>query len=149
MKQRSDNPTLKETASVKEACKVLSEEAINAMLLTNTEGAVVGLVSERDIVKALAKDAGVGHKEIGSLMINKSKFVTCEQETPVCDMMEIMLANNIRHLAVKAPGSQELSGFVSLKETVACANTLRALDKAFEQECIKHTQVLMADRMSL
>ena len=50
--------TIEPTASIAHAAKFLAEHGIGALVVTGAEGRTVGIVSERDIVRALAARGG-------------------------------------------------------------------------------------------
>ena len=51
----SDVATIAPTATLAEATKILAEQQIGALVVTGAGGRITGIVSERDIVRALAK----------------------------------------------------------------------------------------------
>jgi CBS domain-containing protein len=106
--------TLSVFESVRDAMRTMVEHQIAALVLTN--GAeVVGVVSERDVVKAISNggttilNAPVGHILAGSLIA-----VSPEETTK--RVMHLMTHSRIRHLPVMEKG--QLVGIVSVGDVV-------------------------------
>merc|ERR1719174_2135390 len=85
------------------ACaRIFWERKIGALLVKSSDdGRLVGIMSERDFVKALATET-VGASLVRDLMTPVSKMVTVSLSTGVGECMELMRAYNIRHLPVMA-----------------------------------------------
>ncbi len=103
------------SAPVTEAVALLAEKRIGAVLITNDAGDVAGILSERDVVRALNthKD-GITGKTVRDLMTGE--VVTCAPETSVAEIMGMMTARRFRHLPVVSNG--ELVGIVSIGDIV-------------------------------
>lgn len=110
-------------ATVAELVAQLAEHGIGALIVT--EGAeVVGIVSERDVVRRLSTDGGaVLEAQVRSLMT--SPVVTCAPTDQVDAIAEIMTERRFRHLPVVDGG--QLVGVVSIGDVVK--NRIRELEK--------------------
>lgn len=107
--------TLRPEVSLAEVVTVLAERRIGAIVLVDEAGHVAGIVSERDVVRVLAKfGAGVLDKPIGEAMTVKVK--TCSSETAIEEVLAIMTKGRFRHLPVIDGG--RLSGIVSIGDVV-------------------------------
>ena len=106
---------LRETQSVAEAAQLLAKENIGAVLVTGSGGDMIGIVSERDIVRAMAsKGAGVVDQPVASLM---TKDVTCcAPEDSVASTMALMTERRFRHLPVRKDG--KIIGMISIGDVV-------------------------------
>ena len=107
--------TLPETESLAAAVGVLNAHNIGAVVITDTGGAIIGILSERDIVRRLGKDA------ISALSVSISDcmtrgVVTCSRDTDIADVMERMTRFRIRHMPVAQDGN--LIGIVSIGDVV-------------------------------
>ena len=101
--------------SVSEAATILEREGIGAAVVQDGAGAVVGIVSERDIVRSLAQlGPAVLEKSVSDLM--SRSVVTCTLGSSTEDLMEQMIASEIRHLPVVQEGA--LAGIVSVSDVV-------------------------------
>jgi CBS domain-containing protein len=95
--------------------EVLTQNRIGAVPVINEEGRLVGIVSERDIIRAMSKNAeGVLTLPVSQLMSRNVK--TCSSEDQLVDLMEVMTLQRIRHLPVVENG--ELRGIVSIGDVV-------------------------------
>ena len=82
------------------AVRVLSEHRIGALVITNGDRQIVGILSERDIVRCLAKEgaAALDHT-VRAVMTPKVKI--CNENHTVSEVMEIMTKHRFRHLPVE------------------------------------------------
>lgn len=103
------------SATVLEIAEIISSRRIGAVLVLDDKGGVAGIVSERDVVKALAKHAGqVTGMRADDLMTRK--VTTATSKTTVDEAMEIMDAGYFRHLPVVNEG--RLEGIISIRDLV-------------------------------
>ncbi len=97
------------------AVKALADNRIGALVVTNGDLKIVGILSERDIVRAIAKDgAGALDQSVRNVMTPKVKI--CNENHTINDVMEIMTAGRFRHLPVEKNG--QLNGIVSIGDVV-------------------------------
>ena len=107
--------TLEPNASLAAAIKVLAERRIGALVITGADHRIVGILSERDIVRTLAERGPVALSEpLADVMTRK--VVTCTQSETVCEIMERMTAGKFRHIPVIEQG--RLIGIVSIGDIV-------------------------------
>ena len=102
-------------SSLKDAVKVLGEKNIGAVVVTESDGTVCGILSERDVVKQLS--AAGDTLLTGSIENVMTKNVyTCTCQDTVNDLMELMTEKRIRHLPVVEDG--KLTGIISIGDVV-------------------------------
>ena len=107
--------TVRPEASIAEVAIVLAEHRIGAVVVTGHGRSIDGVLSERDIVRALARpDDGMLAVTARSLMT--TEVVTCEPDTTVEELMATMTERRIRHVPVLVDG--ELAGLVSIGDVV-------------------------------
>ncbi|MBX6424760.1 MAG: CBS domain-containing protein [Variibacter sp.] len=107
--------TIPPTATLAEAAKVLTERRIGAVVVTDADGAVVGMLSERDIVRTLAaRGADALHIPVEEAMTRR--VVTCRETDTVGDLMERMTNGKFRHVPVVE--NDRLIGIVSIGDVV-------------------------------
>lgn len=94
---------------------VLAERRIGAVVVSADGRSIDGVVSERDVVRALA-ERGLGAMDAEASSIMTSEVVTCEPDTTVEQLMQLMTERRIRHIPVVADGA--LSGIVSIGDVV-------------------------------
>lgn len=103
------------SATVMEISEIISSRRIGAVLVLEDDGSVAGIVSERDVVKALAKHAG----EVVSMRADQlmtRNVTTATSQTTVDEAMEIMDHGYFRHLPVVNNG--RLEGIISIRDLV-------------------------------
>lgn len=106
--------TVTEYATVTELLTGLAEHNIGAMVVTDPTG-VVGIVSERDVVRGLyERGPGVLASPVAEIMT--TVIATCTPEDFVEDLSGVMTEHRIRHVPVLADG--ELRGIVSIGDVV-------------------------------
>ncbi|HYS49234.1 MAG TPA: CBS domain-containing protein [Xanthobacteraceae bacterium] len=111
----SDVLTIEPTATLAAAVKLLAERRIGAVVITGPDKQVIGILSERDIVRALA-DRGPAalDEQVGQVMT--PKVMTCTEDQTVSSLMERMTHGKFRHLPVVDGG--RLAGIVSIGDIV-------------------------------
>ncbi len=107
--------TLPETASLAEAVAVLNTHNIGAIVITADKDHIVGILSERDIVRQLGKhpSSALG-LSIGACMTRD--VVTSDRMTPISEVMERMTRRRIRHMPIAENG--RLIGIISIGDVV-------------------------------
>ena len=98
-----------------EAIRTLSEKRIGAVVVMGADGALVGILSERDIIRALG-ELGPSALESAVSRSMTSKVVTCRPQTSVDELMEIMTTGRFRHVPVVENG--RVTGLVSIGDVV-------------------------------
>ena len=100
---------------LQEAINVLAEQRIGALVVSSDERTIDGILSERDIVRALAKEAlDFSNQTVSSLMT--ANVFTCSPDTAVADVMALMNEKRIRHVPITVDGI--LAGVVSIGDVV-------------------------------
>jgi CBS domain-containing protein len=111
----SDIVTIEPTATLAEAAKLLAERRIGAVLVLGIEGRVAGILSERDIVRAL-NERGTAVLETRVDHVMTRKVFTCSESDTVGQVMEQMTAGKFRHVPVIDQG--RLVGIISIGDVV-------------------------------
>jgi len=102
-------------ATVAQAVAVLHEKRIGAVLVRDVRGALVGILSERDVVRGIVRyGAAVLEKPIRALMT--ANVVSCTPRDDVRHVMEVMTMRRVRHLPVTEAGT--LKGIISIGDVV-------------------------------
>lgn len=102
-------------ARVPDIVKTLAEWRIGAVLVKDTADQLLGIVSERDIVRALARD-GASVLDMTAAQLMTSVLFTVRPCATVPQAMTMMTENRIRHLPVLEEG--ELIGMISIGDVV-------------------------------
>jgi CBS domain-containing protein len=101
--------------AVASVVQVLTQHRIGAAPVIDEEGRLVGIISERDIMRGLSE-----HREavltlpVEQLMTRE--VMTCSSEEPLVDLMKVMTLQRVRHLPVVRNGTIE--GIVSIGDVV-------------------------------
>ncbi len=107
--------TIQPHRTLAEAAHVLAERRIGAAVVTGADGTVLGILSERDIVRALADSGADALNEPVSRRMT-SKVMTCDEAMGIEAVMEVMTSGKFRHLPVVRDG--RLSGIISIGDVV-------------------------------
>lgn len=102
-------------STVSEVAQLLAEHRIGAAVVSADGTAIDGVVSERDIVRAMAARGGSALDESVAAIMTREVF-TCETGTTVEQLMSLMTEHRIRHVPVVADGA--LVGIVSIGDVV-------------------------------
>ncbi|WP_375456532.1 CBS domain-containing protein [uncultured Methylobacterium sp.] len=98
-----------------EAIHLLAEKRIGALVVCHPDGSVAGIISERDIMRALAKLGGAAFDAPVAEHMT-ADVVTCRRSTSVEDVMHLMTEGRFRHVPVCEDG--KLVGLVSIGDVV-------------------------------
>ncbi len=101
--------------SLQDIATTLVERNIGAVIVTDREGRVLGMLSERDIVRAMARDGASALDDPVSRHMTE-RVVTTTEDATVPDTMERMTAGRFRHLPVIA--NERLVGLISIGDVV-------------------------------
>ena len=110
-----DVATIEPTASLATAAEVLAERRIGALVVMDSADRVAGMLSERDIVRALAERGPAALDERLDRAMTRS-VVTCTEAMTVGEIMKRMTASKFRHVPVVELG--RLVGIVSIGDVV-------------------------------
>ncbi len=107
--------TIRPEAGIEEAVALLRHRGIGALVVTSDKTIVEGIISERDIVRALGEwGSDIGGMRVATLM--SRDVVTCTEADSVVDLACLMTERRIRHLPVIERGA--LVGIVSIGDVV-------------------------------
>jgi CBS domain-containing protein len=101
--------------TVRQLVAILAEHRIGAVVVSHDGLAVEGIVSERDVVQALARrGAAVMSAQVTAIYTAQVHTVT--PQSPIDDVMRMMTERRVRHAPVVADG--RLQGIVSIGDVV-------------------------------
>jgi len=107
--------TIRNTEKVAAAIAKLDEERIGALVVVDRWGKLVGMFSERDVIRGLAQGGAAALDfEVHELMT--PDVTTCTPQDRIERAMAIMTAHRIRHLPVVTGG--KILGLVSIGDLV-------------------------------
>ena len=102
-------------ASVADLVADLHRYRVGALLVRGAAGDLVGIVSERDVVRAMASTSGATDSTVAALMT--TDVVTVSYDASVADVMRLMTERRFRHLPV-LDEEGTLIGLVSIGDVV-------------------------------
>ena len=105
--------SIEPNASLASAVARLAEKRIGAVLILGADSRIVGILSERDIVRALAERGSAALGEPVSQTMTR-KVSTCSESETVASIMERMTEGKFRHMPVLDKG--RLAGVVSNRD---------------------------------
>lgn len=118
--------TVRTDAMVSEAAKLLAEKRIGSLVVSNDGSSVEGILSERDIVRELARiGSGCLDRTVGQYMTRDP--VTCTGQCTVQELMTRMTEGRFRHMPVVEAG--RLIGIVTIGDVVKAQLTELAMEK--------------------
>ena len=107
--------SIEPTSDLATAAKLLSKHRIGSVVIRGAGERVVGILSERDIVRAVSEQgAGALALPVGQVMTRD--VATCGEDDTVASIMERMTAGKFRHMPVVANG--RLVGLISIGDVV-------------------------------
>jgi len=115
-KQKDDRIiTVEPGDTVAAAAEVLKRENIGAVMVSGPDGALSGILSERDIVRAMPQHGPDIFKLTVEQLMTRD-VVTCSSEDRINDLMKKMTAGRFRHLPVM--DGDRLTGIISIGDVV-------------------------------
>jgi CBS domain-containing protein len=98
-----------------EAAGRLAQRRIGALVVVDARGGIVGIISERDIIRALSETgADCLERPVAETMTRQ--VVTCQETDTLDELMAMMTARRFRHLPVVTDG--DLVGIISIGDVV-------------------------------
>ncbi len=122
----SDVATIAPAATLTELVDALAKLRIGAMVVSSDGDHIEGIVSERDLVRALTSDTGLPSFRASRLIqldratvsqIMTSEVTTCTPDTSIDEVMTTMTSSRIRHVPVVSE-EDVLVGIVSIGDIV-------------------------------
>lgn len=126
--------TLPVGATLEEAARELDQRRVGSLVVVDAEGAIIGVFSERDLVREIAKRgcAALSETDVGDAMTRN--VITAHPDETVDEGLARMTDRRIRHLPVVDPQAG-LVGIVSIgdlvKHRIAAAEAEAAAMQAY------------------
>jgi CBS domain-containing protein len=99
-----------------DATRELARRRIGALVVTDAAGGLAGIISERDLVHAIARHGADALEDPASEYMTHAP-ATCAECDPVDTIMEVMTRGRFRHVPV-LDGDERLCGMVSIGDVV-------------------------------
>jgi CBS domain-containing protein len=108
--------TVSPDKTLEDVIQILAEKRIGALVVAHPDGAVAGIISERDIMRALARLGGATFDAPVSEHMT-ANVTTCGKTSTIEDVMGLMTQGRFRHVPVCEDG--RLVGLISIGDVVA------------------------------
>ena len=107
--------TIRPDAMLLAAADALNEHRIGALVVSADGQTPDGMVSERDLVRELARlGTGAVKRTVGEVM--STNLTTCAPDSTIDELMSLMTDKRIRHVPVMADG--QMCGIISIGDVV-------------------------------
>jgi CBS domain-containing protein len=104
--------TVDPTSSIGEAAEKMIEAGVGAVVVMEDMARIVGIITERDLMRAVAQRARAAEARVRQWMTES--VVTIEPDTEIKDAAKMMFEKNFRHLPVVNKDGR-LMGIASLR----------------------------------
>lgn len=107
--------TISPNVTLGEAARALHENRIGALVVVGMEGRIVGIFTERDLVRVVATSGLDGlDQPVASVMT--ANVYRCRPDSSIDELMELMTSRRFRHVPVEDNG--KLDGIISIGDVV-------------------------------
>jgi CBS domain-containing protein len=106
--------TIRPQQSLKDAIELLVQHNIGALVVMDTGDKVVGIISERDLIRAFARGEDVAAQSVSNVMTRN--VIVASPQDDLESVMQTMTVKRFRHLPVLDQG--KLVGIVSIGDMV-------------------------------
>lgn len=100
---------------ISDAVTIMNEKHIGALIVLDENQNIQGIVSERDILKSIAKN-GFQDMRIKDIMTPKDKLIVGSKDNDLEYLMSMMTENNIRHIPIM--DKEKLVALVSIRDLI-------------------------------
>jgi CBS domain-containing protein len=121
-------------ASILEVSQTLKDAGIGAVVVNAADGGVAGILSERDIVRAIASQGPAALEKTAADLMSRD-VVTCNPESSTIEVLTQMQSGRLRHLPVM--DDKGMVGIVSASDLVKAVNgELTWMTKALKEQLV-------------
>jgi CBS domain-containing protein len=106
--------TVHDDDTLRAAARSLTEEEVGALLVVRREDRLIGLVSERDLVHAVAAGADLDDAVCGDVMALST--ISVSPDDSILDAARLMSEARIRHLPVRQ--GERVVGMLSIRDVL-------------------------------
>lgn len=122
--------TIASDATLSEAARLMTRQHIGAVIVRSDDGTIAGILSERDLVRAIAAESVLALAHSVSAHMTRT-VTTCSEADTIEDVMELMTCGRFRHVPVV--NGDRLVGIVSIGDVVKT----RIAETVFEAESLR------------
>jgi len=113
--------TAPQDTSISKAANIMYENGIGSLLIVDSENKLVGIVTERDMLYALAKESENLNKPVWRIMTENP--ITAKPEEPLVEALKRMRDAAVRHLPIVDREGKPI-GIISMRDLVDALVTL-------------------------
>lgn len=128
---------LQASAAMSEVIELLSQQFIGTVMLTAPDGTLAGILSERDIIKAVFKH-GDNAFAMRAEKLMVENVVSCSPEMSIEGVLSLMSAHTIRHVPVLDEG--RILGLISVRDVLDLQKELLIADAERRKRAQEETQ---------
>ena len=125
-------------ATVAELVQGLAGRGVGALLVTDDNGALAGIVSERDVIRLVARGTDIAGTTVAEIMTRD--LVSVAPEDDIHSAMDLMVAKKIRHLPVVLKG--EPKGLITVRDLM---HAMREADRGEVEKLVEYLRTELAD----
>jgi CBS domain-containing protein len=126
--------SIPETRTLAEAAQLLWQRQVGALVVKDRRGELAGIVSERDIIRAVAENGANGLAQTVGAVMNPD-VVTCEPHDQIERVMKLMTLHRVRHIPLR--DGDRLVGMVSIGDLVKH----RLDEKIYEADVLRELNI--------
>ena len=115
--KQNDIVRIRANSKIADAANMMTSNKIGALLVEDDGGGIVGILSERDIVRGMGPH-GADLKDVAVSELMTKDLIRCSSADSVNEAMAMMTDRRIRHLPVF--DDDELAGIISIGDLVKC-----------------------------
>lgn len=109
--------TVPPDATAVAAARLMNERRVGCLVVRRGQGKLDGIISERDIVTALAEQGPeAAERPVRTLMTPAERLITCAPTDTIAQIMAVMTDRRVRHLPVFDGG--RMAGIISIGDIV-------------------------------
>ena len=100
--------------SVFDIAKKMLAENISSIPITDEEGEIIGILTERDMIKVIANELLPG--DISAMSLMSFPTVTVKRKAPIEEAAKIMATKKLRHLIVEDTYNKDVVGVITVTD---------------------------------
>ena len=100
--------------SVFDIAKKMLAENISSIPITDEEGEIIGILTERDMIKVIANELLPG--DISAMSLMSFPTVTVKRKAPIEEAAKIMATKKLRHLIVEDTYGTRVVGIITVTD---------------------------------
>jgi CBS domain-containing protein len=131
-----------------EVAKMMSEYRVSSVILTDGQDKIVGIITERDLVREICtRDLLSSKTPIISVMYNLLPLITIDKNSSIEEAAALMIKNGVRHLPVVAEDEKNANHIIGMITTTDIARHLKQKLEASISASDKSSSLLLLDSL--